>query len=224
MRALPGSSTRTSQDISAYVTRRGAAEAQRAKIRHALAELVAKRGYNDVSVKLIGERAHVSPNTFYKHYTGKEECFLELFDLTVAEVRRRVVARQPSGAEVAWTERVAGALRTIFGAIVAHPMLARVMIVEAPAVGPAIAPRYEAATRALAPLLREGRKLSTGGDELPQTLEDSLAAGVLWSAYQRLVVGEIEGIEAFLPEAVEFLVRPYLGEEEALRVARTVGR
>jgi AcrR family transcriptional regulator len=224
MRALPGSSTRTSEDISVYVTREGAAEAQRAKIRRALAELVAKRGYNDVSVKLIGERAGVSPNTFYKHYAGKEECFLELFDLTVAEARRRVIARQPRGAEVAWTDRVAGALRTIFDEIVAHPMLARAMIVEAPAVGAAIAPRYEAATRALAPLLREGRKLSPYGEELPQSLEDSLATGVLWSAYQRLVVGEIEGIEAFLPEAVDFLVRPYLGEEEALRVARTVAR
>jgi len=223
MRALPGSSTRTSRDISTYVTREGAAEAQRERIRRALVELVAKRGYNDVSVKLIGERAHVSPNTFYKHYSGKEECFLELFDLAVEEMRRRVLAEQPEGSDVPWADRVVAALRTIFGAIVADPMLARALIVEAPAVGPAIAQRYGAATKALAPLLREGRKVSPYGDELPQTLEDSLASGVLWSAYQRLVVGEIEGIEAFLPEAVEFLVRPYLGEEAAARAARAVG-
>jgi AcrR family transcriptional regulator len=98
MRALPGSKARTSQDVSTYVTRQGAAEAQRARIRAALAELVAKRGYNDVSVKLISERAHVSPNTFYKHYSGKEECFLELFDLAVAEAKERVHAEQPTGA------------------------------------------------------------------------------------------------------------------------------
>jgi AcrR family transcriptional regulator len=222
MRALPGSSARTSRDISTYTTRRGAAEAQRRRIRRALVELVAKRGYNDVSVKLIGERAHVSPNTFYKHYSGKEECFLELFDLAVAQMRERVRDELPGGPDAAWADRVAAAVRTIFTAIVEDPMLARALIVEAPAVGPAIASRYEAATGALAPLLREGRESSPFGEELPKTLEDSLASGVLWSAYQRLVADEIAGIEAFLPEAVEFLVRPYLGDEEARRAAGAV--
>ena len=222
MRALPGSSTRTSKDVSTYVTRQGAAEAQRERIRQALGELVAKRGYNDVSVKLIGERAHVSPNTFYKHYSGKEECFLELFDLIFEATKERVLAEQPAGDDVAWADRVAIALRTVFARIVTEPMLARAMIVEAPAVGPAIASRYEEATTSLAPLLREGRALSPYGEELPQTLEKSLTAGVLWSAHQRLVVGEMEGLEVFLPEAVEFLVRPYLGEEEARRAARDV--
>jgi AcrR family transcriptional regulator len=70
-------------------------------------------------------------------------------------------------------------------------MLARAAIVEAPAVGPAIVSRYEEATNALAPLLREGRASSPYGDELPQTLETSLTSGILWSAHQRLVVDEI---------------------------------
>ena len=42
---------------------------------------------------------------------------------------------------------------------------------------------------------------------------------MLWSAYQRLIVGEADRIEALLPEAIEFVLRPYLGEAEAARWA-----
>jgi hypothetical protein len=74
--------------------------------------------------------------------------------------------------------------------------------------------------KALSPLLRHGRELGPAAAQLPETLEDTLAGGVLWSAYQRLIVGEVDRIEALLPEAIEFVLRPYIGEGEAARWAR----
>ena len=52
-------------------------------------------------------------------------------------------------------------------------------------------------------------------------LEMTLAGSVLWSVYQRLIVGELDRIEELLREVIELVLRPYLGEEEATRIART---
>lgn len=219
MRALPGRSSRTTLPEPATVTRDSAAEDQRRRIMRATGELVAKRGYNDVSVELIVKRAKVSFKTFYKHFANKEEAFLELFDLEMAAARERVAAALKEEAEAPWPAQVAAAMRALFESVLADPIMAKACIVEAPTVGPVIAERYEAAMKSLAPLLRDGRKESPQGAELPKTLEDTLAGSVLWSAYQRLIVGEVDRIEALLPEAIIFVLRPYVGEKEATKWA-----
>jgi hypothetical protein len=68
-------------------------------------------------------------------------------------------------------------------------------------------------------MLRPGRELNPRGERLPETLEDTIAGGVLWVAYQRLIVGEAAKLEELLPETVEFVLSPFLGEEEAVRIA-----
>jgi AcrR family transcriptional regulator len=220
MRALPGRASRSSLEELAPVTRTSAEEDQRRRILRATGELVAKRGYGDVTVGLIVKRAHVSFKTFYKHFGGKEECFLELFDITIAESAAQINAALTAEAASPWPRQVIAALGALFQTILADPLIARATLVEAPTVGAVIIERYERAMKALSPLLRLGRDFDPRAATLPETLEDTLAGGVLWSAYQRLVVGEVDRIEALLPEAIEFVLRPYLGEAEAARWAR----
>ena len=220
MRALPGRQTRASLDAPpASVTRSSAHADQRRRILRAVGELVGERGYSDVTVELIVKRAHVSFKTFYKHFPGKEECLLALcessFDSTEREIRERLAAH-PSP----WPDQVVLALRTLVELIVAEPVLARAVIVESPTVGPAISERYERATKALVPLFRAGRQFNPRGAELPETIEDTLAGSVFWSAYQRLIVGEAEQLAASLPVLTELVLRTYLGQAEASRIAR----
>src|SRR6188472_768288 len=80
MRAIPGRASRATLDAPLpSVTRSSAHADQRRRILRAVAELVAERGYSDVTVELIVKRAHVSYKTFYKHFNGKEGCFEALF-------------------------------------------------------------------------------------------------------------------------------------------------
>jgi AcrR family transcriptional regulator len=220
MRALPGRETRATLDAPpAAVTRSSAHEDQRRRILRAVGELVAKRGYGDVTVELIVKRARVSYKTFYKHFSGKEDCFSELFNevfSSAEEMIRERLAAEPAP----WPEQVAIALRTFIEAVVADPIIARAVIVEAPTVGPRILDRYEQSIKAFVPLFRAGRKLNPRGAELPETIEDTLTGSVFWSVYQRLIVGEAELLPELLPDLVELVVRTYLGEDEAVRVAR----
>lgn len=220
MRALPGRDLRArSDDPPAQVTRDSVKADQRQRILRATGELVAEHGYNAVTIELIVKRARVSYKTFYSHFANKEECFLELFDEVMAQTRAAVEAAIAAESEAPWPQQVAAALRVLFGTFVADPLIARASVVEAPTVGPIIIERYERAMTFLSPLLRQGREYGSGGGELPDTLEDTLAGGVLWSAYQRLIVGEADRIEALLPEAIEFVLRPYIGEVEAAKWA-----
>jgi len=195
------------------------ADEQRRRIMRATGELVAKRGFADTSVELIVKRAHVAYKTFYNHFGNKEEAFIALFDSVMGEASERIEAALAENAEAPWPQQVAAALRELFAVILADPIISRAVIVEAPTVGPAIAARYESAATALSPLLRRGREYDPRAAELPKTLEDTLAGGVLWSAYQRLIVGEVERIEELMPEAIVFVLRPYIGEGEAARWA-----
>lgn len=219
MRALPGRSARTSLPEPAAITRDAVPDDQRRRILRATGELVAKRGFGDISVELIVKRAHVAFKTFYNHFGNKEEAFIALFDSVMEEATERIEGAVAENADAPWPQQVAAALREMFAVILADPIIARAVIVEAPTVGPAITPRYQAAATALSPLLRRGREYDPRAAELPKTLEDTLAGGVLWSAYQRLIVGEVERIEELMSEAIVFVLRPYIGEGEAARWA-----
>ena len=220
MRALPGRESRSTLEMApAAVTRSSAHADQRRRILRAVGELVAKRGYGDVSVELIVKRAHVSYKTFYKHFAGKEECFLALFDSVLRSTEETI--RERFAAEpLTWPEQVTLALRTLTELIVSDPIIARAVVVEAPTLGPAARERHEQAVKRLVPLLRAGREHNPRGAELPATIEDTLAGSVFWSAYQRLVVGEAERLPELLPEVTELVLRTYLGEAEAGRIAR----
>lgn len=204
----------------AAVTRSNAHADQRRRILRAVGELVAKRGYADVTVELIVKRAHVSYKTFYKHFSGKEECYIALFD-SVLQSSERKVRERLAAEQGPWAHQVAVALRSVVELIVADPIIARAVIVEAPAVGPGIRERYDRAVKALVPLFRAGRELNPRGAELPETIEDTLAGSVFWSAYQRLIVGEAERLPELLPEVTELVLRTYLGPVQATRIVRT---
>jgi AcrR family transcriptional regulator len=218
MRAPPGRQTRSELPRPLSESRAAIKASQRRRILLAAGELIAKRGYGQVTVELIVKRAHVGFRTFYGLYRGKEDCFLDLFDASyeLAETRIRAALAASPGS---WPERVALALRVYVELIVASPLIARACIVEGPTAGPVILERYTRASRALIPLLLEGRAYAPAAAGLPRTLEPTLAGSALWSAYQRLIVGESERLELLLPELLETVLRPYLGEEEAAAFA-----
>lgn len=220
MRVLPGRASRAaSADPDQDVDRVTPADGQRRRIRRATGELVAKRGYAGVSVELIVKRAKVSFKTFYKHYANKEEAFADLFDQAVAGTETRIAAAL-ADPELPWPEQVAAAMRGFFESILADPLVARACLVEGPTAGPQITARYEKVVGAFVPILKRGREWSEDARALPETLEDTLAGAVLWAAYQRLNVSEIDRIPELVPENIELVLRPYVGDAEAVRVAR----
>jgi AcrR family transcriptional regulator len=193
------------------------AQHQRARIVAALAEETVDKGYRAVTVADIVRRAGIARNTFYENFSSKEDCFLAASEFAVEEAQRRVLA---AADEVdSWPARVNAGLAAFLGYVASEPALARTCIVEALSAGPAAVERYELSIQAFTPLFRMGRKVSPQGEQLPETLEETIVGGLFWILYQRIVSGQVEEIEELLPELVEFSLTPYIGAEAAKRAA-----
>jgi AcrR family transcriptional regulator len=188
---------------------------QRARIVAALAEETMERGYRAITVADIVRRAGIARNTFYDNFASKEDCFLATQDFAVEESLQRVV--DAAGAEEGWEARLAAGLGAFLGYVASEPALARTCIVEALSAGPAAKERYEQSVQAFVPLLRTGREYAEHGDELPESLEETIVGGIFWVIYQRIVLGETAGLESLLPDLVDFALTPYIGAESAQR-------
>ena len=70
---------------------------------------------------------------------------------------------------------------------------------------------------AFVPSLRVGRESAPHGEDLPDTLEETIVGGIFWVIYQRIVLGQTDQIEALLPDLVDFALTPYIGAESAQR-------
>ncbi len=217
MRALPGKASRQPPGPEP-VSRAASAEDQRRRILVATADLVAEEGYASATIEQIVRRARVGYATFYKHYADKEEAYLALLDAAI-ERTLYVVEEAFDGEAGPWPDKVGAGLGALLKQVAEHPNIARACLVEAPTAGPEAAARHEAALKRFEPLLRPGRELNPRQAELPETLEDTLTGGVLWVINQRLIAGEEDKLRGLLPEALEFLLRPYVGEDVAAREA-----
>ncbi len=194
------------------------ANGQRERILLATEELVAKRGYNGTTIELIAKTARVALTTFYEHFPSKEAAFLAAFDQAVAVGREKVAAAVDT--ELSWPEQVRDGLRAVLELIVSEPNRARLCLVEAQTAGPAGLERFEAFQQSVVPALRRGRQLDSEAARLPERLEDATAGGLVWIVHHRLVMNEIDRIEALLPDMIEIVLTPYLGAGEAETWAR----
>jgi AcrR family transcriptional regulator len=189
------------------------AQHQRARIISALAEETVANGYRAVTVADIVRRAGIARNTFYENFSSKQDCFLATQDHALQEALRRVT--DAAGKFEDWEGRVDAGLAAFLGYVASEPALAYTCIIEALSAGPASLARYEESMEYFIELLRIGRESSTRGEELPQTLEETIVGGLFWVIYHRIITGETEQIEALKSQLVEFALTPYIGGEAA---------
>jgi AcrR family transcriptional regulator len=198
---------------------------QRDRILDALAQEVAEKGYRAVTVSDVIARAGVSSKTFYEFFRGKADCFLATYDAAVATLMGHVdvvYQRMPDPTP----EQTRAVLGTMLEVFAAEPALARMCLVEVAAAGPEAMQRYVAAVdgfiRLLEPLYRvRARRLGAESSEPDPVQGRALVGGIAWVIYGRIVAGETKRLPELLPQLLQFLFAPFLGDEEAARIAFT---
>jgi AcrR family transcriptional regulator len=201
-----------------HLTRQQVAHSQRERLIAALAYTVGERGYNQTTLTDITKAASVSRRVFYENFANKEECFLATFDVVVEQLRQAMT--EAAEASPDWPHRVIAALRAALCFLSSEPDLARFCLVESVSAGPAAAGHLRSAVRSFAPVLRLGRAERSDSRNLADSTEDSLLGATVLLLNRSALAGEIEKLDALLPDLVEFLLTPYLGLDEAQRLAR----
>lgn len=191
------------------------AENQRERLLNGVVEAVAEHGYNATTIGKIVEASKISRRTFYEYFSSKEECFLAAYEMIDEHVHGSMLAAA-SPAEP-WPEQVRARLAALLAVLSGDLAVARFYLVEPLAAGGEIAARYRDAMQGLAETIRPQSPLS----EMDVEVRDQvLMGGIATLISRRLKSGGGAQLSELLPDLVELALAPYLGREEARRVAR----
>jgi AcrR family transcriptional regulator len=194
------------------------AQNQRERIITAMVDTVAERGYNATTVANITKAASVSRRTFYEHFGDKEACFLAAYEMVADHIRDSMQVAAEAFEE--WPQKVRAALGTMLRFLAGEPELARVCMIEPVAAGGEIATRHRASMQGFVEILKAGRPEHGGERPLPEATEAALVGGIVSLIVREINGGRTEQLEDLLPDLVELTLAPYLGGEEASRLAR----
>lgn len=183
----------------------------------ATAKVAAEQGYAAMTVEQVLSCADLPQEVFDAHFESKEqgviaaqEAFFERLWLDVVNACEEVAD---------WPFKVRAAMAAVLASVVEASALARVFAVEACGASLAVAERQFAALDDFAGLLRRGRPASPQAEALPDATERALVGGIASIVAGHLLMEEPQAIPGLEDELVELILIPYLGQDEARRVA-----
>lgn len=162
---------------------------QRGRLQEAMVELVAEHGYNGFAVATLSNHANVSKRDFYKHFAGKEECFLATYDSIVSHSVRGILAAAEGEEE--WRERLRLGFLAFAGQIANSPDTARLALIEVFAAGPISVEPMLHTSRLFEALVAKNSAFADGGPRLPRLVVKGIVAGGGWMARARLLSGHV---------------------------------
>jgi AcrR family transcriptional regulator len=192
------------------------AEHQRERLLTAIASSLDEGGYDRTTVSAIASRAGVSKSDFYRHFAGKDDCFLAAYDSAVEELRADV--SRACAQSSAWAEGVCAGLAAALSSLAADPARANLLLVEGLRAGPGVYSRFCRAIESFVPYLRSGAPAGTSSGRSPEAADEAVVGGIASLLGRRVLAGEARRLDRFFPELAEFALAPYLGLAEARRI------
>lgn len=190
------------------------AENQRERLLNGVVEAVAESGYNATTIASITKAAKISRRTFYEYFEGKEDCFAAAYEMIEAHILDSMLTAPGAGDE--WPERARARLAALLDVLSRDSAVARCFLVEPLAAGGEVAARYREAMQLLAATLRPEPPPS----ELDMEVRDqALIGGIATLIVRRLNAGGAARLKELLPDLTELALAPYIGREEAQRLA-----
>jgi AcrR family transcriptional regulator len=199
------------------VSRSLVVHSQRERILDAVANLVAEDGYQALTVEGIAERAAVSLQAFYEHFTGKEDAFLVAYELGHAKslsIVERAYAAQPD-----WHLGVREGLSALFDFLASEPAFAHLALVDALAATRRTAERAADGAAAYGELLIPGAEQATDLTLPPAVAIEAIAGGLFELCLTYALHGQIQRLSELLPRATYFTLAPFVGPEQAGEIA-----
>jgi AcrR family transcriptional regulator len=188
---------------------------QRARILAAVTDAVAEKGYADLTITEIAQRASVSLTTFYALFEkGKTQVFLAALDDGERRLNETVVPfydRAPN-----WPQAIRESMHAVFAFLAGNPAAATLGGREVYAGGSAALGRQEKTRESFRALLYPGFK------EHPHTLDiagEAIGSAIASLVFQRLRETGPGRLYEDVSIAVYLALAPFLGAEEATAIA-----
>jgi AcrR family transcriptional regulator len=199
------------------MTGKGPIGARRELILEAATEVFAERGYGQTDAADILAAAGIPRDTLYPYFADKEACFLDVLDRAAAEGQARMADAIRGQKE--WGRQTYAAVRVLLERVVAGSAPVRIVLIEAPAAGPAAITRYEGLGEAAVAWLRRGRGQSPAAADLPDRFERMVIDGVAFLLQRCLLDSPGPTMPELLNETSQYIIEPFVGPLEFGRLA-----
>jgi len=184
------------------------------RILRGFAAVVTEKGYNATTIADVAARAHISQNTFYKHFRDKAGALEAVLDSSGAQMLAATlpaVRREPQ-----WPGVVRVAFEALCAFMAAEPVFAYLREVEVYAIGPEVVAQRDRTRSEIVQMV------ATVGE--PEQEFDPIALEATLGAFQsllysRLVDGRTRDLPEVPPIVTYLTLAPALGAEAAYKVA-----
>ena len=190
---------------------------ERRRLIDAFTKVAAEVGYERTSGSEVAAHAGLQADRFYKHFPNEMSCLIAAHDVFVQELCDDVA--EATRDEPDWPMKVRRAVATCLECLADKEARARLFAVDAVRAGPVVLERRFAHTSRVAERLREGRLHFPEARGLGETTEWALVAGVAAHVTSYLLAEQGSLLPCLEAELAELLLTPYLGVEEAKRLA-----
>jgi len=187
----------------------------------AAAGICAERGYEEITEEAIADQARLPPATLLELFPGgKEECLAAAQQAILVEVVS-AVSRSYSADRSEWDNMISG-VRKILELMAANPEFAYLGYIFSRQMAPSrVREANEAGHQMLQAMLERGRDYSAAPHQ-PECAALGILGGAQALVRRELVAGRAEMLPLILPDCVYIATVPFLGQEEAMRLARQV--
>jgi AcrR family transcriptional regulator len=175
----------------------------RSRLLAAAQELIEEGGYGAASVIAIADRAGVAAGTLYRHFSSKEELFVELFRAACdREVRAMRSAEEQMDPGAPFADRLETVLATFAERAMRRPRLAWALIAEP--VDPLVDAERLAYRERYAELIAEDVRAGVAAGELPEQNAELIAAALVGGCGEALV-GPLSPLAGTRPSSAEVI-------------------
>lgn len=190
---------------------------QRERILDAVANLTAAEGYAALKVEDIAERAAVSLKAFYEHFAGKEDAFLVAYE--IGHGKGLAFAEWAYTAEPDWRLGVRAGIAALFEFLATEPSFAHIALIDALIATAHTAERSNVGVQAFARMLVPRVEEAPGQGPAAAVTIEAIAGGVFELCLHYALQGRIHELPELTVSATYVALAPFLGPEEAARIA-----
>jgi AcrR family transcriptional regulator len=189
------------------------------RVIRALAVEVAEKGYNRTTIDDVLRRAKMSATTLYDQFASKDDALMGAIDSAGAQMY--AAALPPLEQADDWASGMRAAYGAVLSFLASRPALARLVMVEIYAAGPAAVERR---TEALAPwrgLVERGFDVAP---EIPPITPEVIGGGQYTLAYRQIKAKGPAELPRLAPIFTYIALSPFVGPQRACELANEVRR
>jgi AcrR family transcriptional regulator len=186
---------------------------ERERITEAMLDLSFERGYRNIDLPALLERAGVDEATFHRHFEDLEDCFCAVYQ----EARDGFLARVKAAvADLdSWRDRIRATAYLFLEFFREDERVTYLSVVDVRTAGERPQRLFGEAFNFLMDLLDEGRGELTDPDSMSHATAEAVGGGIFGQMYSAVDRGSLDLGEDAIPKLMYAAVLPYLGPEAA---------